>query len=101
MRRVALRRILLVLLSTVLVLGTIGMPAAAQDAPDPDPTTVTTQSDDESVTELPATGRGQGLSASDTERFVAEQMLVTVLVLITAATLSLGAIALAWRYDRQ
>lgn len=89
------------LLGTMLMLGTTCMPAAAQDVPDPESTTTAAEVDGESVSELPATGRGSGLDASDTQRFAAQQMMVTVLVLIAAGTLSLGVIALAWRYDRQ
>lgn len=101
MRPSALRRILLMVLGTMLVLGVGGMSATAQDAPNPEPTSVTAEIDGENVSELPATGRGHGLDGGDTQRFAAEQMVVTVLVLITAGTLSLGVIALAWRYDRQ
>ena len=99
MRHTALRGVLLALLGTILVLGVVGTPAAAQ-APEPAPTAAA-QVDGEHVSELPATGRGHGLEASDTERFAAEQMLGTVLVLVATGTLALGVIALAWRHDRQ
>jgi len=53
------------------------------------------------VTNLPETGRGTGSQADDAGVMALHQMLMTILILLAAAILALGGIALVWRYDRR
>ncbi len=52
------------------------------------------------ITDLPETGRGTSQPV-DAATAALDQAVTTVLVLLAAATLSLGGIALMWRYDRR
>lgn len=102
--RTARNRIAIVVLALVTVLALFGLPATAQqteDATQPAPTVTATDAanaEDNVVEELPATGRGYGVH--DTEEFAVQQIMVTLLVLVAAAALALGVIALANRYER-
>lgn len=60
----------------------------------------TEEAETSNVTNLPETGRGTGSMGDDAGVIALHQLVMTVLVLLAAAVLALGGIALVWRYDR-
>lgn len=102
MKGSARHRIAIAILALVTVLAFLAAPVAAnQTAVEDTPvaTTVATSTPGDEVTDLPATGLGS--VADDDKPFAFQQMLTTLLVLVAAATLALGGIALASRHDQR
>lgn len=83
------------------LLVTFGLPAIAQAsiASGGDKAAVSA-TETVAVTDLPAAGHGEHES-SDAGSIALHHTAMTVLVLLTAAAMSLGAIGLLWRYERR
>jgi hypothetical protein len=111
MKRSMHNGILVLMVVGLMMVSTMAASAAAQElrvvpanavamqvdgtaVPDTDPDTT-------GVTDLPDTGRGYAAQAEETKVSALHQMLTTAMVLLVAAALALGGLALSWRYERR
>ena len=111
MRRLLHNGILVLAIGIIAGLGAVAADVAAQADYDPgrdgmmwqteSPVDATATPETSGVTDLPETGRGYGHAEEGTAAVALDQAVITVLVLLAAAMLALGGIALVWRYDRR
>jgi hypothetical protein len=105
MKRLLHNGILVLMVSIIAALGLVSADVGAHGVADvvlqaEAPVDATATPESAAVTDLPETGRGTAQTVDATTAAL-DQAVTTVLVLLAAATLSLGGIALMWRYDRR
>ena len=92
---------MVVMLALIAALVSFGLPAIAQASiASSGGEVAVTATESAAVTNLPVAGHGER-GSSDASSLALQHTAMTVLVLLAAAAMSLGAIGLLWRYERR